>query len=217
MTIHNEGYSTLLGAIIIGLAILIPVWLFVGATWFSFAVTGLIILCFLFLLRFFRYPLREAKQNPELIYSPADGKIIEIIEETETEYFKDKRVRISIFMSAFNVHANWLPVSGHVEYCKYHPGRNLLAAHPKSSYLNERTSVAIQIEKDREILVRQVAGIMARRVVTYPKTGQMVKQGGELGFIKFGSRLDIFIPPKARTLVKIGDKVQGSLSEIATW
>ena len=201
--------------LILGLAINIPIWIFLGTSWVSILASGIFLLSFLFILRFFRYPERYSELNPGVVYSPADGKIIAISEETETEYFKDSRIIISIFMSALNIHANWLPISGHIKYTKYHPGRNLFAIHPKSSHLNERCSLVIKNENDQEILVRQVAGILARRVVTYPKSGDIVEQGQELGFIKFGSRLDIILPLNTKPLVEIGDKVMGNLSKIA--
>lgn len=217
MTIHREGYSTLILILFVGLAINIPVWVVLGNTWLSYVLTGTYIIILAFIMRFFRYPKRTSGNRPEAVLSPADGKIIALQEEKENEYFKDLRFRVSIFMSGFNVHANWIPVSGSIEYFRYHPGRNLLAVHPKSSDLNERSSMVIKLENNQEILIRQIAGLMARRVVTYPKSGQVVKQGEELGFIKFGSRVDIFLPPGAKPLVKLGDKVKGNLSEIAAW
>ncbi len=217
MTIHREGYSTLILVLVLGLAINIPILILLGITWVSLLIVFIFLISFLFTLRFFRYPTRITKSNPEIILSPADGKIVTLSEVFEDEYFKDKRFRISVFMSGFNVHANWIPVSGSIQYCKYHPGRNLLAIHPKSSFLNERTSIVIQLENNQKILVRQIAGIFARRVVTYPKSGQIVQQGEELGFIKFGSRLDLFLPPNTKPLVKMGDKVKGNLSELAAW
>ncbi len=203
--------------IIFGLITNIPIWTLLGTSWISIVVSVIYFVLFLFILRFFRYPNRNTKPNPGIILSPADGRIIAINEEIEPEYFKEVRLRISIFMSGFNVHANWLPVSGTILYSKYHPGKNLLAIHPKSSDLNERTAVVVQHENNKEILVRQIAGIIARRVVTYPKSGQIVQQGEELGFIKFGSRLDLFLPPNTKPLVNIGDKVKGKISEIAVW
>ena len=217
MTIHREGYSTMILTLIIGSVILIPLWLFIGTGWISLVITALFTITFLFILRFFRYPKRESNPDPNCILAPADGKIVFLEEETETEYFKDSRLKISIFMSGFNVHANWIPVPGVVEYCKYHPGRNLLAIHPKSSDLNERSSIVIQSSNNKEILIRQIAGVFARRVVTYSKYGQNVDYGEELGFIKFGSRLDIFLPPGTKSHVKLGDKVRGNISEIASW
>jgi len=217
MTIHREGYSTLILILLVGLAINIPIWVLLGNTLLSYVLTGTYIIILAFIMRFFRYPNRSSGIRPEAILSPADGKIIALQEEEENEYFNDLRFRVSIFMSGFNVHANWVPVSGSIEYYRYHPGRNLLAVHPKSSDLNERSSMVIKLENNQEILIRQIAGLIARRVVTYPKSGQVVKQGEELGFIKFGSRVDIFLPPGAQPLVKLGDKVKGNLSQIAAW
>ena len=215
MTIHREGYSTLVLTIILGLAINIPIWLLLGVCWTSILVSGFYFISFLFILRFFRYPDRITEAKPNSIISPADGKIISISEENETEYFQENRIRVSVFMSGFNVHANWIPTVGTVQYSKYHPGRNLLAIHPKSSDLNERTSVVIIHENGLEILVRQIAGIFARRVVTYPKSGQIVKQGEELGFIKFGSRLDIFLPVGTDIKVELKQLVKGTKTILA--
>lgn len=217
MTVHREGNSTIALAIILGLAVITPICVYTGKSWPSFLATSIFIIAFLFIIRFFRYPNRNFKANPGIILSPADGKIIAIEKEIETEYYNEERLRVSVFMSGFNVHANWVPVSGTIQYNKYHPGRNLFAIHPKSSLLNERTSIVILNENGKETLIRQIAGIFARRVVTYPKSGQVVNQGEELGFIKFGSRLDIFLPCDTKVLVKIGDKVKGNLTELAVW
>lgn len=217
MTIHKEGLSTIFLALMLGLAINIPLWLLLGPGWVRWAIILSYFITLMFIIRFFRFPSRVKEIDESVITSPADGKIISISEEFETEYFNEKRIRVSVFMSGFNVHANWMPVSGTVLYTKYHPGRNLLAVHPKSSELNERTSVVIRLNNGREILVRQIAGIFARRVVTYARQGICMNQGDELGFIKFGSRLDIFLPEEARLLVDIGNKVKGKTSEIAEW
>ena len=194
MTVHKEGYSTLATTMIIGCIILVPIWIFSDISWVNILITSIFIIAFLFLARFFRLPSRDSIHKDHVIVSPADGKIVDIVEEHEGEYFKDKRLKISIFMSGFNVHANWIPASGTIRYVKYHAGMNLLAIHPKSSHLNERASVVIQ-KDGQELLVRQIAGVMARRVVTYPKIGDSVKTGDELGFNKLGSRHDIFLPP----------------------
>ncbi len=217
MKIHREGYSTLLLTILLGFAIIVPTWLFSGSRTGNIIVSFAYLLILLFIARFFRYPTRLEETDSKKVISPADGRIIVIKEEVEKEYFKDKRLLVSIFMSGFNVHANWIPVSGSVKYNRYHPGRNLLAIHPKSSLLNERTSIVIKSDNGQEILVRQIAGIFARRVVSYPKGGQQVKQGEELGFIKFGSRLDLFLPLGTELFVDLNDKVVGNISEIAAW
>ena len=215
--IHREGYSTLILTLILGIAINAPIWLFSGSNIANIIVSAFYFITLLFITRFFRYPKRSRVRDDKYIISPADGKIIVIQEEDEPEYFKDKRLRVSVFMSGFNVHANWIPMSGTIQHSLYHPGRNLLAVHPKSSVLNERTSLVIKNEKGQELLVRQIAGLFARRVVSYPEGGERVEQGDELGFIKFGSRLDLFLPLGTDVLVAINDKVKGNISEIARW
>lgn len=217
MTIHREGYATIAITFLVCGALAFPIWISSLPEWISWLITVSLFISFLFVIRFFRYPKRIKEINDQVITSPADGRIIAVSEEKEGEYFKDSRIRISVFMSGFNVHANWVPISGTVKYTKYHPGLNLFAINPKSSELNERASVVIQPENGREILVRQIAGIFARRVVTYPRSGQLIKQGDELGFIKFGSRLDIYLPMGASVKVKVGDRVWGKTTELASW
>lgn len=146
---------------------------------------------------FFRVPHRTFQHDEKLVYAPADGKIVVIEETLENEYFKDERIQISIFMSPLNVHANYYPVGGRIDYLKYHPGKYLVAWHPKSSIENERSTIVIR-NNDTKILVRQIAGILARRIITNAKSGDDVNQGAELGFIKFGSRVDVFLPKTAK-------------------
>lgn len=214
--IHNEGFKII--AIIIGILLIINI--IVGSIMYLVTlITSIIliasILIIIFVLRFFRKPFRKFKHSSEKVYAPADGTIVAIEEINEPEYFMDKRLKVSIFMSVWNVHVNYYPVSGLVKYMKYHPGKYLLARHPKSSELNERTSLVIKNKTDHEILVRQIAGIVARRVVFYSKEGEKVKSGDEMGFIKFGSRVDIFLPLNSEVKVKIGEKVKACVSEIA--
>jgi phosphatidylserine decarboxylase len=154
---------------------------------------------------FFRVPQRNVQIDPEVIYAPADGKVVAIEEITENEYFKEKRKQISIFMSPLNVHANYYPTGGEVKYKKYHPGRFLVAWHPKSSDDNEMATVVVRDKKGRDILFRQIAGAVARRIVTYSETGTAVQQTDEMGFIKFGSRVDVFVPTNAKINVKLND------------
>ncbi len=163
-------------------------------------------------------------ENKDAVYSPADGKVVVIEEVFENEYFNDKRIQVSVFMSPLNVHVNWNPVAGLVRYVKYHPGKYLVAWHPKSSTENERTTFVIEsggnnslaTSPKTEILFRQIAGAMARRIVYYLKEGEMVGQGGEMGFIKFGSRVDIFLPVNSKINVQLNQKVKGCESIIAT-
>jgi phosphatidylserine decarboxylase len=216
MSIHREGYKILIFGFIILLvfnilaAILLPdrtilKWILgLGST-----------SLFIFLLFFFRWPERELEPDPGLVYAPADGKVVVIEETIEKEYFKDQRLQISIFMSPFNVHSNRYPVSGRVKYVDYHPGHYMVAWHPKSSELNERSTIVIETSMGKEILVRQIAGAVARRIVTYAKKDQIVKQGDELGFIKFGSRVDIFLPLGTEIEIPILQQVRANKSIIA--
>ncbi len=177
------------------------------------AVVSLIV--FILVVQFFRIPTRLLTTGELQVIAPADGKVVVIEETTENEYFQDRRRQISIFMSPLNVHVNRNPVSGIVRYFKYFPGKYLVAWHPKSSTENERTTVVIQLTNGAEVLLRQIAGAVARRIIWYVKEGQPVKQGEELGFIKFGSRVDVFLPLDAQVNVKIGDVMKGGVTVIA--
>jgi phosphatidylserine decarboxylase len=170
---------------------------------------------FCFILFFFRVPHRKVNRNENAIIAPADGKIIQIVEEVETEYFKDRRTQISIFMSPLNVHVNSYPIDGEIVYVKYHPGKHLMASLPKASHDNEHNTVVQKHKDGSEILFRQIAGAIARRIVSYAKTGEYTDQGQEMGIIKFGSRVDIFVPLSAKINVKSGDHVQSKITHIA--
>jgi phosphatidylserine decarboxylase len=169
----------------------------------------------LIILQFFRSPIFEIKKNDKQVLAPADGKVVVIEEADETEYLKSRRKQISIFMSPVNVHVNRMPVAGTVSYFKYHPGKYLVAWHPKSSTENERTTVVAKMKTGQEILFRQVAGALARRIKWYVKEGQPLEQGDEFGFIKFGSRVDIFLPLDAKVNVAIGEVTKGGRTVIA--
>lgn len=214
MRIHKEGIAIIFIALILVASLnLVFFWIFRNSLLQSlFAVISVIFL--LLIIWFFRNPLRYVLPDDTVIICPADGKIVQIEEVVENEYFKDKRLQISIFMSPLNVHVNRYPVSGRVSYFKYHPGKYLVAWHPKSSLLNERSTVVIKDHNGREILVRQIAGAVARRIVPYAVQGQNVVQGDELGFIKFGSRVDLFLPLDTKIEAKTGDKVTGNLTII---
>ncbi|MBI1194059.1 MAG: phosphatidylserine decarboxylase family protein [Bacteroidetes bacterium] len=164
---------------------------------------------------FFRNPSRELYLHGSAVIAPADGKVVVVEEVEEPEYFQDKRLQVSVFMSIKNVHVNRNPIGGQVKYFKYHPGRYLLAWHPKSSTSNERTTIVIENEDQIEVLVRQIAGKVARRIVSYLDEGDEVAQGSELGFIKFGSRVDLYLPLDAKIEVAIGQKVKGGKTVIA--
>lgn len=169
----------------------------------------------LIILQFFRNPPRHTVLNEQHVISPADGKVVVIEEVEEPEYFNGKRLQISVFMSPFNVHVNRNPVSGIVSYFKYHPGKYLVAWHPKSSTENERTTTVIKTKSEQEVLFRQIAGALAKRICWYVKEGQPVQQGGEMGFIKFGSRVDIFLPLDAKVNVQLNQKVSGGETVLA--
>jgi phosphatidylserine decarboxylase len=166
---------------------------------------------------FFRNPDRTLTPNPAKIFAPADGKIVVIEEVEETEYFHDRRIQVSIFMSPLNVHVNRYPVSGEVTYTKYHPGKYLVAWHPKSSLLNERSTVVVKAPNGKEILVRQIAGAVARRIVTYSKEGDRAVQGSDFGFIRFGSRVDVFLPLDAKVNVQLEQVSKGNQTVIGTF
>jgi len=216
MSIHKEGYK-ILG---FGFATLLVLNIIINIFWGDFEILkwGFLLLSFmlyLFLLFFFRWPERAIEPTHGLVYAPADGKVVVIEETEENEYFKDTRLQVSIFMSPFNVHSNRYPVSGKVKYVRYHPGSYMVAWHPKSSELNERSSIVIETAEGTEILVRQIAGAVARRIVTYAKEDLEVKQGDELGFIKFGSRVDIFLPVGTEIEIPILQQVRANKDIIA--
>ena len=177
--------------------------------------TIITLLLMIFFLRFFRIPSRELNYNENLLFSPADGKIVIIEETNEAEYFKDRRIQVSIFMSVWDVHINFFPVSGKVKFYKYHPGDYLIARHPKSSVLNERNTIVIETATGKEILVRQIAGFVARKISCYCKEGDLVKQFDEIGFIKFGSRVDIFLPLGTEITAILGQHVSAKTDLIA--
>lgn len=170
---------------------------------------------YLLILQFFRIPVFEVEKNEKYVLAPADGKVVVIEEVVETEYFNEKRKQISIFMSPLNVHINRMPVAGRIVFSKYHPGKYLVAWHPKSSTENERTTVVTKMKNGTEVLFRQIAGALARRILCYVKEGQVLEQGQEFGFIKFGSRVDIFLPVDAIVKVNIGEVTKGGKTILA--
>jgi len=170
---------------------------------------------FLLVLQFFRNPSFEVVKNDNKVLAPADGKVVVIEETEETEYLKERRVQISIFMSPVNVHVNRMPVEGVISYYKYHPGKYLVAWHPKSSTENERTTIVAKMKNDTEVLFRQIAGAVARRIKCYVTEGQHMEQGQEFGFIKFGSRVDVFLPLGTKINVKAGDTTRGGRTVLA--
>lgn len=214
MRLHREGTPTLLLVLAITCFALFAAWSW-GPGWLAWLVTVLMLVVFGIVVWFFRVPTRTPTQDDSAIVSPCDGRVVAIEEVNEPEYFKDNRLQVSIFMSPLNVHINFDPVSGTTRYYKYHPGKYLVAWHPKSSTENERSTVVVEHPKYGAILFRQIAGALARRICTYSREGQPARQGAEFGFIKFGSRVDLFLPCDAAVQVRIGDVVQGSTSVIA--
>jgi phosphatidylserine decarboxylase len=217
MTIHKEGYRSIGVTALIFALINIASFIFVSP---GYPVTANIIfwasiILFLFIVSFFRIPKRLLTSGEEKVICPADGKVVVIEEITDEEYFKDKRLQVSIFMSPANVHVNRNPVDGEVLYSKYHKGKYLVAWHPKSSTENERHSVVLKNHKG-EILVKQIAGALAKRIVNYLKVGQQVEQGSEMGFIKFGSRVDVLLPVGTKVEVTLNQVVKGGVTVLAT-
>lgn len=214
MKIHKEGHRMLIVLAVILAAINLALVQYVSPLFLQISIAVSVIL-FLLVLQFFRNPRREILiPDNDHIYAPADGKVVTIEETQENEYFKDKRLQISIFMSPINVHVNRNPVGGKINYFKYHPGKYLVAWHPKSSTENERTTVVIDNGKS-EILLRQIAGAVAKRIRWYISEGDKVEQGKDFGFIKFGSRVDLFLPLDSKVEVEIGQKVRGNKTIIA--
>lgn len=215
MTLHREGTPTIL--LVTAVVVLINTGVcYANANSLVMGLTLLITISFwLFILSFFRIPSRVHTIQEGAVVAPADGEVVVIEEVQADEYFSDRRIQVSIFMSPLNVHVNRNPVSGEVVYSQYHPGKYLVAWHPKSSTENERHSVVYRTQ-GKEILVKQIAGALAKRIVNYLKPGQQVKQTEEMGFIKFGSRVDLLLPLDAKILVKLGDKPQGGVTVLAT-
>jgi phosphatidylserine decarboxylase len=218
MRIHKEGFGTILiSTIIVAVIVLLTVLLVMPAYpilgWIiAVGISGLLI----FILSFFRIPGRTHTEGEDVIVAPCDGTVV-VIEEVEAdEYFKDKRLQLSIFMSPLNVHVNRNPVSGEVLYSQYHKGKYLVAWHPKSSTENERHSVVYK-QGEKEMLVKQIAGALAKRIVNYLKPGMQVQQGGEMGFIKFGSRVDLLLPLDTKIEVKMNQKVKGGVTILGRW
>ncbi|MDR2927633.1 MAG: phosphatidylserine decarboxylase family protein [Cytophagaceae bacterium] len=213
MSIHKEGYLILFFAFIVLLAINFVFAYFVGYRTLL-VIAPLTLIFFFFLMSFFRNPKRGGFLHDKAIIAPADGKIVVIEETEETEVLKCRCIQVSIFMSVFNVHVNWFPVKGVVKYFRHHSGRYMGAYLPKSSTENERTTVHIVYNAEKSIVVRQVAGALARRIVCYAKEGDKSRQGEQMGFIKFGSRVDLYLPLDARIDVKLGQQVRGKQTVI---
>jgi phosphatidylserine decarboxylase len=216
MKIHREGHKIIVSTLVICLVVVIIVnSIFPEQTYFHLSLYIATALVLSIVIRFFRIPKRTMQNDPNIVMCPADGTVVAIEEVKEDEYFNEKRIQVSIFMSPNNVHVNLYPVSGKIVYTNYSPGLFLVAWHPKSSAENERTTVVIQKDEQNSVMVRQIAGALARRIVCYAKTGERITQGCELGFIKFGSRVDLLLPLSAKVLVTLDQKVQGGQTSIA--
>jgi phosphatidylserine decarboxylase len=215
MTIHREGRTILFVLLVVSFVLNWAISEFVSEQIIKNIVALFSIGFYLLILQFFRIPVFKVQKNERQILAPADGKVVVIEETDETEYLKTKRKQVSIFMSPINVHVNLMPVAGKISYFKYHPGKYLVAWHPKSSTENERTTVVAKMKDGTEILFRQIAGALARRIKWYVKEGQVLNQGDEFGFIKFGSRVDIFLPLNAKIVVNMDDITRGGKTVIA--
>ena len=215
MHLHREGKTIILISTLIIAVIVVGVSLLkITFIWQCLILLPFIIL-YLLILWFFRIPDRKIQYNDNYIYAPADGKIVVIEETPENEFFHDRRMQISIFMSPLNIHQNTYPVSGKVLYTKYHEGKYLVAWHPKSSTLNERCTIVVEHQSGTQILIRQIAGAVARRICNYSQTDEQVKQGEELGFIKFGSRVDVFVPITSKITCKTSQISRSKVTVLA--
>ena len=211
MRFHKEGYASLFLVLVFSVIIIFIAHYFFPnfkiAHWFAYLLSSILTIT---IVQFFRNPIRKYTLGENLIICPADGKVVVIEETNEGEYFKDKRLQVSIFMSPTNVHINRFPISGIISFFKYHPGKFLVAYDPKSSTDNERTTIVVKHKNGTEILFRQIAGALARRIVWYCKEGEIAEQCEQMGFIKFGSRVDLFLPIGTKLNIKLGDMVRGS-------
>jgi len=210
MKFHKAGIGTISYSTAILAGLILITWFFITDNAFKFGTLAVITVVYFLIIQFFRHPLRTISQNENVILSPADGKICDIRETVENEYLKTKCLMVSIFMSPTNVHINWIPVPGIVTYMKHKDGEFYAAFKDKSAEENERMTTAVKINDGREIVMRQVAGAMARRIINYVTVGDIVDQSTELGFIRFGSRVDLYLPLGTKLNVKLKDKVKGS-------
>lgn len=213
---HREGQKIIITTFFIVCAAVLLSQFYIDTIWLRLVFQIIALVFLILILQFFRNPKRKVPKNFDEILAPVDGKVVVIEEVEENEYFKDKRIQVSIFMSPINVHVTRYPASGSIKYSKYHPGKYLVAWHPKSSTDNERTTVVVRTPKFGDILYRQIAGAMARRIINYAEEGESVQQGDDAGFIKFGSRVDLLLPLDCAVTVKLNQKVVGAKTCIAT-
>lgn len=212
---HKEGYKIITISIIVSIVGILLAEKLIETLWLVKAIQVVILGFLIIVLQFFRNPKRVAPIDDDVLVAPVDGKVVVIEEVEEPEYFKGKRLQVSIFMSPINVHVTRYAMSGEVKYSKYHPGKYLVAWHPKASTENERTTVVVNNTSFGDVLYRQIAGALAKRIVNYAKEGDKVVQGTDAGFIKFGSRVDLFLPVDTKLNVSLGDKVKGGVQIIA--
>ncbi|MBV6640497.1 MAG: phosphatidylserine decarboxylase family protein [Cyclobacteriaceae bacterium] len=216
MRIHKEGFIIIpVSAVLIGLLYAL-LYYFIPIAAIQYILAAAALIFWILIVRFFRNPEVPASQLPDQVLAPAEGKVVVIEKTREEEYLKEERIQISIFMSPLNVHVNRSPFKGKISYFKYHPGKYLVAWHPKSSTDNERTSIGFELENGKKMLIRQIAGAVARRIRFYPQVGDPVDNGSEVGFIRFGSRVDVYLPLDADIKVKIGDITDCGKTVLAT-
>ena len=216
MRLHKEGTKIIIYTVLLLSAINLTFFQFLDVPFLNYTLLSISVVLLVLVLNFFRVPLRKVTINDKNILAPSDGKLVVIEQVQENEYLKEKCIQLSIFMSPLNVHKQWFPINGKVEYTKYHPGKYLVAWHPKSSTENERSTTVISSNNGTKILFRQIAGAVARRICNYANLGETITQKDEAGFIKFGSRVDVFVPINATIKVKIGDKIIGGQTILAT-
>lgn len=216
MKLHREGTTTVIISLALAVVLGVTVWLTMGILWRVLLLTAILVTLYI-AVRFFRVPNRKGRvqHQEDLIYAPCDGKVVEVTRAKDHETLEGECLKVAIFMSVFNVHVNYYPTSGQVSYQQYHKGRFLVAWLPKSSTDNEHSTVVVDRPDGARVLARQIAGAVARRIATYAREGHQVKVGEELGFIRFGSRVDVYMPLEAEALVSVGDKVQGSITPLA--
>ena len=216
MKIHKEGYNSIVAATLVAVITMVGInYFFPEQTVFHYLAYIALLIFWIIVVRFFRMPNRELVEDADIVLCPADGTVVAIEEVFVDEFFNDRRLQVSVFMSPSNVHVNRYPVSGKIVYTNYWPGSFLVAWHPKSSTENERNTVVVEHQKYGPIMVRQIAGALARRIVCYSKTNERIVQGRELGFIKFGSRVDLYLPLNSEVKVSLEQKVQGGITVIA--
>lgn len=214
---HKEGKQSILIAFILTVVLMSAIWLVLIPEWLQISLSIISIGLLFIILQFFRNPKRITNQSDSSIVSPVDGKVVVIEKVTDTEYFNGERLMISVFMSPINVHVTRYPISGKITYSKYHPGKYLVAWHPKSSEENERTTVVINHKNEKQVMYRQIAGALARRIMNYAQESEVIMQGNDSGFIKFGSRVDVYLPVDTNVCVTLNEKVKGGETVLATF